>query len=63
MTIYQFMSDSPWLTFFLACLIVNLVSWPFRLVNRWIRHKNIAAKGWPPSHLDADGDPIEKDDD
>lgn len=24
--------------------------------NRRLRSKNIAAKGWPPPHLDADGD-------
>lgn len=28
----------------------------FKFYNRWIRHKNIAAHGYPPPHLDADGD-------
>ncbi len=28
----------------------------FRVINRLIRHMNIRKKGWPPSHLDADGD-------
>jgi hypothetical protein len=28
----------------------------FRLPNRIIRHCNIARAGWPPAHLDADGD-------
>ncbi len=28
----------------------------FRPFNRWCRHKNIEAKGWPPEHCDADGD-------
>jgi FixJ family two-component response regulator len=23
---------------------------------RWMRHRNIAARDWPPPHLDADGD-------
>lgn len=27
-----------------------------RVINRIIRNRNIAARGWPPSHLDADGD-------
>ena len=57
MNIYEFMSNSPWLTFFLFYLALKaFVTHPLRLVNRWIRHKNIAARGWPPAHLDADGD-------
>ena len=36
--------------------ITSIASWPFRLVNRWIRHQNIKARGWPPEYLDADGD-------
>jgi hypothetical protein len=31
----------------------------FRCWNRWMRHLNIKAHGWPPAHLDADGDPVE----
>ncbi len=34
----------------------RIVSWPFRLVNRYLRSRNIAARGWPPEYLDADGD-------
>lgn len=26
--------------------------------SRFIRHLNIRSKGWPPPHLDADGDQI-----
>lgn len=29
------------------------VTLPLRL---WFRHKNIKAQGWPPAHVDADGD-------
>lgn len=54
--VYEFMSNSPWLTFFLALIVANALTWPFRLVNRWIRHRNIVARGWPPFHLDGDGD-------
>ncbi len=61
--IYEFMSSSPYLTFFLALILAQLVLAPFRLVNRWIRHRNIVAQGWPPAHLDADGDYHEKEDD
>lgn len=53
MTIYDFMSDSPWLAFFLACLLVSCFKF---LINRPLRHMNIRKHGWPPSHCDADGD-------
>lgn len=33
----------------------------FRCWNRWVRHLNIKAHGWPPAHLDADGDPVDGD--
>ncbi|BCP56243.1 hypothetical protein K32_48600 [Kaistia sp. 32K] len=53
MTAWQFMSDSPWLTFFLACVasscVVSIARLPFRAMN-------IRKHGWPPAHLDADGD-------
>ena len=62
--IITFASGSPWLAFFLACLVLwfvaQLLLAPFNLVfrcwNRWLRSRNIAARGWPPAHLDADGD-------
>jgi len=47
---------NPWLIALAMILLYWLAAWPFRLVNRWIRHRNIVAKGWPPPHLDADGD-------
>lgn len=53
---WQFMGEHPFLTFFLALIAANLLAWPFRLINRWIRHRNIAKAGWPPNYLDADGD-------
>lgn len=57
MNVFQFMSDSPWLTFFLACLVVHSVcELLFRSWNRLMRHLNIRKAGWPPAHLDADGD-------
>ena len=55
--ILKFMSESPWLSFFLAWLILHtFVEYPLKIVNRWIRHRNIVVAGWPPAHLDADGD-------
>ena len=46
----------PLLAFCALLIVGQLATWPFRLVNRLIRHLNIKAAGWPPEHLDADGD-------
>lgn len=62
MDIYEFMSSSHWLTFFLAvgvCCIVEILF--FRLPNRVMRHANIRKWGYPPAHCDADGDFLVKD--
>ena len=57
MTIYQFMGDHPILTFFLTYMSLSIcVEYPLKIINRWIRHRNIIKCGWPPPHLDADGD-------
>ena len=52
-------ADRHW---FLALVIIffagNIILMPLRLINRVIRHRNIAKAGWPPDHLDADGDKI-----
>ena len=57
MDIFNFMSDSPFLTFFLVLIagevIVRVV---VNLPNRVLRHWNIRKHGYPPSHCDADGD-------
>ena len=57
MTIYDFMSDSPWLAFFLAIIIAGGIKFTLAMaINRPLRHMNIRKHGWPPSHCDADGD-------
>jgi hypothetical protein len=63
MTALQFMSESPFLTFFLAFMVANM------LLKMWqilMRSLNIRLHGWPPPHCDADGDfkpePEEKED-
>lgn len=57
MDVLKFMSDSPWLTFFLAMIageaIVRVV---VNLPNCILRHWNIRKHGYPPAHCDADGD-------
>lgn len=51
-----------WLIWPPLMAIYALAATPFRSWNRWLRHKNITAQGWPPAHLDADGD-FKPDDD
>lgn len=57
---YAFMGVHPVLAFLLVvllCSVVNrMVGFSFRLVNRVFRSINIALRGWPPAHCDADGD-------
>lgn len=63
MNMWQFMSDSPILTFFITVIIAHNLAW---VINRIIRHLNIRSAGWPSAPLmDADGDivhPKEDDD-
>lgn len=47
---------SIWHFFGMLLLISVVLGAPCRIINRCIRHLNIRAKGWPPEHLDADGD-------
>lgn len=58
MNAFEFMSESPVLSFFLAWILAIAVKWcvclPFRAMN-------IRKHGWPPAHLDADGDYKRKD--
>ena len=40
------------------CLVTLPLRLTFRLANRFIRSRNIKNAGWPPAHLDADGDVV-----
>ena len=60
MGFWEFWHQHTFLAFCALFLAFAFAKLPFILVNRWIRHRNIVAKGWPPAHLDADGDPIKK---
>ena len=53
MNIYEFMSNSPFLTFFLACIMGEVL---IKCWNRFWRYWNIRKHGYPPPHCDADGD-------
>lgn len=54
--IYEVVDAHPFLTFCVVYMMLKFLEWPFRLVNRTIRHLNIRKAGWPPEYLDADGD-------
>lgn len=66
MTIYEFMSESPYLSFSLAIFLYGVFRVVFFILpNRILRHMNIRKHGYPPIHCDADGDfrPIDKKED
>jgi hypothetical protein len=54
----------PYLTFVLGVIFIRstayLLHWPFRFAIYWLRHRSIMVYGWPPDHLDADGDVVKK---
>lgn len=57
MSIYQFISGSPFVACFLAVIIGEVVvRIAVNLPNRILRHWNIRKHGYPPAHCDADGD-------
>lgn len=56
---YQFAGDHPFVVLVLAFIAEQIIIWPFRIVNRWIRSRNIKNAGWPPDYCDADGDAVE----
>jgi hypothetical protein len=52
--------DNPILTFLLIIVPIYLVIRAMLVAwTRFLRHLNIRAQGWPPPHLDADGDAVE----
>jgi len=56
-TIYEFMSDSPVLTFFIIVGIGLMLETLYRYLIKYpLRAMNIRKHGWPPEHCDADGD-------
>lgn len=51
--LYAFMAGSPFLSAFIAYITAEAL---VRLGVRVLRSINVAVRGWPPAHLDADGD-------
>jgi hypothetical protein len=60
MNIFQFMTESPWLTFFLAMILSETL---VRIIVRMVRTINLQKLGYPPPHCDADGDFKKENDD
>lgn len=55
-TFLAWMGLHPILTFFLACLVYYTIRQVIWLIALPVRAMNIRKHGWPPEHLDADGD-------
>lgn len=60
---WEFANQNPGTTFLICCVAAWIITRPFWLANRVLRSRNITACGWPPKHLDADGDQYGADDD
>ena len=64
-TYLTFLTNHPFLGIFITVVAYYAVTAPFRYMvlayNRRLRSQNIHAMGWPPAHLDADGDFKQKD--
>ncbi len=67
MNVLEFMATNPWQTFFLGPFVIILLGMIttafagtlrilFKTTNRVLRTIKVALRGWPPTHLDADGD-------
>lgn len=63
MTLLEFAHEHAFLAWLLAWgwwglvwLAISLAALLTRLVNRLLRSIKVVLRGWPPAHLDADGD-------
>ena len=62
--ITEFVNVNPFVSFIIITLMFFLIKYMIYVVpNRILRSRNIKNKGWPPSHLDADGDFKSEDND
>lgn len=46
--------------FLIAMILYFIVNGIIRICTRFFRMIMVLSKGWPPSHLDADGDRLQK---
>lgn len=55
--LFQFLGAHPWPGCLAGCLVLTLSAWLLVvLATLACRATNILVRGWPPKHLDADGD-------
>lgn len=55
--ILQIYISSFWAWAGISVGIGSILDFILKMWNRWLRHRNIMARGWPTAHLmDADGD-------
>ncbi len=58
---FKFVSENPWIAFFLCCIVADLAGRVFvSLPNRIMRHWNISKHGYPSAYCDDDGDVVRK---
>ena len=53
MNLFEFMSDSPVLSFFIICVICQTI---YGIIHKIIRYFTIRKHGYPPEYCDGDGD-------
>jgi hypothetical protein len=53
-----FLVIAAFFTLAISISIARILDSALVLVNRFIRHWNVRKAGWPPNHLDADGDSV-----
>jgi hypothetical protein len=58
----KFWYDSPFLSFCAIYAIGSAICYIASIPKYICRHLNIRSQGWPPPHLDADGDLKDEDD-
>ena len=62
---WEFANRHEVVTLFIVVVLATAAASPFFFLyaayNQLLRSRNIIARGWPPPHLDADGDFAEAD--
>lgn len=61
MNMWDFFNNHPfiaWCSLWLLWLLIPAMQTTLLLIGRTYRTINILFRGWPPAHLDADGDLI-----
>lgn len=53
MNIFDFMNNHPFISLFICWAITAVIA---RFIVRISRVAMVGSRGWPPAHLDADGD-------